>query len=223
MLEASDGIRVFLAHEHDVVRRGMRAWLSDEDGIEVVGEATGAAEARARIPAAGPHVALLDAGLPDRSGVEVCRELGASMPDLACLIVATLPDDDALYDAVMAGASGYVLTAISGVDLIGAIRTVAAGESLLDPRSTSRMMRRMREETTREDPLAVLSGQERQVFELIGEGLTNRQIGERIFVAEKTVKNYVSGVLAKLDMQRRTQVASYAARLRAESSLDSPR
>ncbi|MFC3994975.1 LuxR C-terminal-related transcriptional regulator [Nocardiopsis sediminis] len=221
MLEANDGIRVFLAHEHDVVRRGMRAWLTDDDGIEVVGEATGAAEARARIPAAAPHVALLDAGLPDRSGVEVCRELGASMPDLACLIVASLPDDDALYDAVMAGASGYVLTGISGADLIGAIRTVAAGESLLDPRSTSRMMRRMREEA-REDPLAVLSGQERQVFELIGEGLTNRQIGERIFVAEKTVKNYVSGVLSKLDMQRRTQVASYAARLRAESSLDPP-
>nr|WP_218909585.1 response regulator transcription factor [Nocardiopsis sinuspersici] len=204
-----------MVDDHDVVRRGVGALISDEPDIEVVGEAAGAAEAIARIPAVGPDVALLDVRLPDGSGVEVCREVRSRMPELACLMLTSYADDDALYDAVMAGASGYVLKQIHGSDLVGAIRTVAAGGSLLDPRSTARIMRRMREGAAHEDPLAALSDQERRVFELIGEGLTNRQIGERVFLAEKTVKNYVSSVLSKLEMQRRTQVAAYAAKLKS--------
>ncbi|NYH54451.1 DNA-binding NarL/FixJ family response regulator [Nocardiopsis arvandica] len=215
MAEDDGSIRVFLVDDHDVVRRGVGALISDEPDIEVVGEAAGAAEAIARIPAVGPDVALLDVRLPDGSGVEVCREVRSRMPELACLMLTSYADDDALYDAVMAGASGYVLKQIHGSDLVGAIRTVAAGGSLLDPRSTARIMRRMREGAAHEDPLAALSDQERRVFELIGEGLTNRQIGERVFLAEKTVKNYVSSVLSKLEMQRRTQVAAYAAKLKS--------
>ncbi|GAA1774501.1 MULTISPECIES: response regulator transcription factor [Streptomonospora] len=216
MAEAHAPIRVFLVDDHDVVRRGVGALLGDEPDIEVVGEAAGAAEATARIPAVRPDVALLDVRLPDGSGVEVCRQVRSDLPDLACLMLTSYADDDALYDAVMAGASGYVLKQIHGSDLVGAIRTVAAGESLLDPRSTARMMRRIREDAQRTDPLAELSDQERRIFELIGEGLTNRQIGERIFLAEKTVKNYVSSVLAKLEMQRRTQAAAYAAQLKSQ-------
>ncbi|MUL41544.1 response regulator transcription factor [Streptomonospora sp. PA3] len=212
----NDSIRVFLVDDHDVVRRGVGALLGDEADIEVVGEAASAAEATARIPAVQPDVALLDVRLPDGSGVEVCREVRSRLPDLACLMLTSYADDDALYDSVMAGASGYVLKQIHGSDLVGAIRTVAAGESLLDPRSTARMMRRIREDAERKDPLAALSDQERRIFELIGEGLTNRQIGERIFLAEKTVKNYVSSVLSKLEMQRRTQAAAYAAQLKSQ-------
>src|SRR5690606_38633359 len=194
--ETHGTIRVFLLDDHDVVRRGITALLGDEDDIEVVGEAATAAEAVARIPAARPDVAVLDVRLPDGSGVEVCREVRSRLPDLACLMLTSYADDDALYDAVMAGAAGYVLKQIHGSDLVGAVRTVAAGESLLDPRSTARMLRRMREQAARKDPLSELSEQERRIFELIGEGLTNRQIGERTFLAEKTVKNYVSSVLA---------------------------
>ncbi|MBV2364149.1 response regulator [Streptomonospora nanhaiensis] len=215
MPDTSGPIQVFLVDDHDVVRRGVGALLGDEDDIEVVGEAGTAAEAIARIPAVRPDVALLDVRLPDGTGVEVCREVRSHLPSLACLMLTSYADDDALYEAVMAGASGYVLKQIHGSDLVGAIRTVAAGESLLDPRSTARMLRRIREDAQREDPLAALSEQERRVFELIGEGLTNRQIGERVFLAEKTVKNYVSSVLAKLEMQRRTQAAAYAARLKS--------
>ncbi|GAB3447706.1 response regulator transcription factor [Streptomonospora sediminis] len=215
MAENDGPIRVFLVDDHDVVRRGVGALLSDEADIEVVGEAASAAEATARIPAAQPDVALLDVRLPDGSGVEVCREVRSGLPDLSCLMLTSYADDDALYDSVMAGASGYVLKQIHGSDLVGAIRTVAAGESLLDPRSTARMMRRIREDADRKDPLAALSDQERRIFELIGEGLTNRQIGEHIFLAEKTVKNYVSSVLSKLEMQRRTQAAAYAAQLKS--------
>ncbi|GAA1073796.1 response regulator transcription factor [Nocardiopsis composta] len=217
MSETHGTIRVFLLDDHDVVRRGITALLGDEDDIEVVGEAATAAEAVARIPAARPDVAVLDVRLPDGSGVEVCREVRSRLPDLACLMLTSYADDDALYDAVMAGAAGYVLKQIHGSDLVGAVRTVAAGESLLDPRSTARMLRRMREQAARKDPLSELSEQERRIFELIGEGLTNRQIGERTFLAEKTVKNYVSSVLAKLEMERRTQAAAYAARLKAEA------
>ncbi|GAA3746987.1 response regulator transcription factor [Salinactinospora qingdaonensis] len=218
MANNDDSIRVFLVDDHDVVRRGVGALLNDESDIEVVGEAAGAGEAIARIPAVRPQVALLDVRLPDGSGVEVCREVRSRLPDLACLMLTSYADDDALYDSVMAGASGYVLKQIHGSDLVSAIRTVASGESLLDPRSTARMMRRMREEAERTDPLAALSDQERRIFELIGEGLTNRQIGERIFLAEKTVKNYVSSVLSKLDMQRRTQAAAYAAQMKSQAS-----
>ncbi|MFC7331095.1 response regulator [Marinactinospora rubrisoli] len=218
MPEPKNDIRVFLVDDHDVVRRGVTALLESEPDVVVVGEAGTAAEAVARIPAARPDVAVLDVRLPDGSGVEVCREVRSRLPDVACLMLTSFPDDDALYDAIMAGASGYVLKQIHGSDLVRAVRTVASGRSLLDPRSTARMLDRLREEAHHQDPLAALTDQERRIFDLIGEGLTNRQIGERIFLAEKTVKNYVSSVLAKLAMQRRTQAAVYAARLKAESA-----
>ncbi|WP_017570205.1 response regulator transcription factor [Nocardiopsis halotolerans] len=222
MQEESRAIRVFLVDDHDVVRRGITALLQDEGDIEVVGEAATAAEALGRVPAARPDVAVLDVRLPDGSGVEVCRELRSRFPDLVCLMLTSYSDDEALHDAVMAGAAGYVLKQIHGSDLVGAVRTVASGESLLDPHSTSLVMRRIREGAEPADPLAGFSPQERRVFELIGEGLTNRQIGERIFLAEKTVKNYVSSVLSKLDMQRRTQAAAYAARLKGRGTRGGP-
>ncbi|MDA2812751.1 response regulator transcription factor [Nocardiopsis sp. RSe5-2] len=211
-------IRVFLVDDHDVVRRGAAALLEEEEDISVVGEAGSAAEAEARIPAARPDVALLDVRLPDGSGVGVCREMRSRLPGLSCLMLTSYADDDALYDSVMAGASGYVLKQIHGSDLVGAVRTVAAGGSLLDPRSTARMMRRMREADAARNPVDELSEQERRIFELIGEGLTNRQIGERVYLSEKTVKNYVSSVLSKLDMRRRTQAAALAARLKSEAA-----
>ncbi|AAZ57068.1 response regulator transcription factor [Thermobifida fusca] len=218
MAETADPIRVFLVDDHDVVRRGITAFLESEGDIEVVGEAATAADAIARIPAVRPDVAVLDVRLPDGSGVEVCREVRSRLPELACLMLTSYSDDEALYQAVMAGASGYVLKQIHGSDLVGAVRTVAGGGSLLDPQSTARIMERLRERERREDPLAKLTEQERRIFELIGEGLTNREIGERVFLAEKTVKNYVSSILAKLDMQRRTQAAAYAAQLKAEAA-----
>ncbi|WP_046470698.1 response regulator transcription factor [Allosalinactinospora lopnorensis] len=215
--ESASLIRVFLLDDHAVVRRGLIALLEDEGDIEIVGEAESAAQALTRIPAASPDVAVLDVRLPDGDGVKVCREIRSEYPDVACLMLTSYADDDALYDAVMAGASGYVLKQIHGSDLVGAVRTVAAGGSLLDSGSTGRMLKRMREQAERKDPLRQLSDQERRVFELIGEGLTNRQIGERMFLAEKTIKNYVSSLLAKLSMRRRTQAAAYAAQLKHES------
>ncbi|GAA1256629.1 response regulator transcription factor [Sphaerisporangium rubeum] len=188
--------------------------LEAEDDIEVIGEAGTAESAVARIPALRPDVAVLDVRLPDGSGVEVCREVRSRVPGLNCLMLTSYADDDALFEAVMAGASGYVLKQIHGSDLVGAVRTVAAGQSLLDPQTTAAMLHRLRDQATRKDPLAVLSDQERTILELIGEGLTNRQIGERMFLAEKTVKNYVSNLLSKLNMQRRTQAAALAARLK---------
>lgn len=211
-------IRVFLLDDHEVVRRGVAALLSAEDDIEIVGEAGTAEQALARIPAARPDVAVLDVRLPDGDGVSVCREIRSRMPEVACLMLTSFEDEEALFDAVMAGAAGYVLKQIHGSDLVGAVRTVAGGGSLLDPQSTARIMERLRERERREDPLAKLTEQERRIFELIGEGLTNREIGERVFLAEKTVKNYVSSILAKLDMQRRTQAAAYAAQLKAEAA-----
>ena len=211
-------IRVFLMDDHEVVRRGVAALLSAEDDIEIVGEAGPAAEALARIPAARPDVAVLDVRLPDGDGVSVCREIRSAMPEVACLMLTSFDDETALFDAVMAGAAGYVLKQIHGSDLVGAVRTVASGQSLLDPRSTARMLERLRERQERKDPLQALTGQERQILELIGEGLTNRQIGERMFLAEKTVKNYVSNLFAKLGMHRRTQAAAYAAQLKAEDA-----
>jgi DNA-binding NarL/FixJ family response regulator len=211
-------IRVFLLDDHEVVRRGVAAMLSAEPDIEVVGEAATAAQAVARIPAIRPDVAILDVRLPDGDGVSVCRAVRSQLPGLACLMLTSYADDDALFEAVMAGASGYVLKQIHGSDLVGAVRTVARGQSLLDSGSTARMLRRLRDRTERKDPLAGLSTQERHILELIGEGLTNRQIGERMFLAEKTVKNYVSNLLAKLDMHRRTQVAALSAQIRAGRS-----
>ena len=213
---AEQSINVFLLDDHEVVRRGVAALLSAEPDLEVVGEAGTAAQALARIPALRPDVAILDVRLPDGDGVSVCREIRSRLPEVACLMLTSFADDDALFDAVMAGAAGYVLKQIHGTDLVGAVRTVASGQSLLDPRSTARMLERLREQASKKDPLAALSEQERRILELIGEGLTNRQIGERMYLAEKTVKNYVSNLLAKLDMQRRTQAAALAAQLKAE-------
>jgi DNA-binding NarL/FixJ family response regulator len=206
-------ISVFLVDDHEIVRRGVRDLLEAEPDITVVGEAGTAASALARIPALKPDVAVLDIRLPDGDGVTVCREIRSRMPQVGCLMLTSFSDDEALFDAIMAGAAGYVLKQIRGTDLIGAVRTIASGQSLLDPEAASRVMRRMREQATRADPLAGLTDQERRILELIGEGLTNRQIGDRMFLAEKTVKNYVSALFAKLGMQRRAQAAAYAARV----------
>ncbi|GLV51100.1 DNA-binding response regulator [Thermobispora bispora] len=210
---------MFLVDDHEVVRRGVAALLEAEPDIEIVGEAGTVESALARVPALKPDVAILDVRLPDGSGVDLCRDLRSKLPNLACLMLTSYADDEALFNAVMAGAAGYVLKQIHGSDLVGAVRTVASGQSLLDPATTASMLRRLREQAAKKDPLAALSDQERQILELIGEGLTNRQIGERLFLAEKTVKNYVSTLLSKLNMQRRTQAAALAARLKAERSL----
>jgi len=212
--EESSKITVFLLDDHEVVRRGVRDLLEAEPDITVIGEAGTTVSALARIPALRPDVAILDVRLPDGDGVTVCREIRSRMPEVACLMLTSFTDDDALFDAIMAGAAGYVLKQIRGTDLVGAVRTVASGQSMLDPRAASQVMERLRSNARQPDPLAGLSGQERRILELIGEGLTNRQIGERMFLAEKTVKNYVSSLFAKLGMQRRTQAAAYAARLR---------
>jgi DNA-binding NarL/FixJ family response regulator len=206
-------IRVFLLDDHEIVRRGVRELLEAEADLEVVGEASTAAEALARVPASRPDVAVLDVRLPDGDGVTVCRELRSQMPELACLMLTSFADDEALFDAIMAGAAGYVLKQIRGNDLVGAVRTVAAGGSLLDPKAAAAVMERMRAPKVA-DPLAALTEQERRILELIGEGLTNRQIGERMFLAEKTVKNYVSNLLSKLGLQRRTQAAVLATEVR---------
>jgi DNA-binding NarL/FixJ family response regulator len=209
----SGQIGVFLLDDHEIVRMGVRDLLEAEPDIAVVGEAGTAASALARIPALRPDVAVLDVRLPDGDGVSVCREIRSKMPGVACLMLTSFGDDEALFDAIMAGAAGYVLKQIRGTDLVGAVRTVAAGGSLLDPQAASKVMARMRDRAAAADPLAGLTEQERRILELIGEGLTNRQIGERLFLAEKTVKNYVSSLFAKLGMARRTQAAAYAARI----------
>jgi DNA-binding NarL/FixJ family response regulator len=206
-------IKVFLLDDHEIVRRGVRDMLEAEPDISVVGEAATAESALARIPALQPDVAVLDVRLPDGDGVTVCREIRSRMPEVACLMLTSFGDDEALFDAIMAGAAGYVLKQIRGTDLVGAVRTVARGESMLDPDAAGRVLARIRDQATRTDPLAGLTQQERKILELIGEGLTNRQIGERLFLAEKTVKNYVSALFAKLGMERRTQAAAYASRI----------
>jgi two-component system response regulator DevR len=216
--EARQPIAVFLLDDHEIVRRGVRDLLESEPDIEVIGEAGTAASAVARIPALRPDVAVLDLRLPDGDGVSVCREVRSLLPELSCLMLTSFSDEKALFEAIMAGASGYVLKQILGSDLVGAVRTVASGGSLLDPGAASRVLNRMREMAVRRDPLAELTGQERRVLELIGEGLTNRQIGERMFLAEKTVKNYVSAVFAKLGMERRTQAAAYATQLKNDAA-----
>ncbi|WP_305094141.1 response regulator transcription factor [Prescottella sp. R16] len=205
--------RVFLVDDHEIVRRGLIDLLGSAPDLTVVGEAASVGEAMARIPATGVDVAVLDVRLPDGNGVELCRDLRTVLPDLRCLMLTSYADDEALFDAVMAGASGFVLKQILGTDLISAVRTVGTGGSLLDSRATAALMQRIRSERTA-DPLADLSDQERAVFDLIGEGLTNREIAERLFLAEKTIKNYVSRLLAKLGMQRRTQAAVLATELR---------
>lgn len=212
-------IKVFLLDDHEVVRRGVHELLSVEEDIEIVGEAGTAADALVRIPATRPDVAVLDVRLPDGSGVEVCREVRSQDEDVKCLMLTSFADDEALFDAIMAGASGYVLKAIRGNELLSAVRDVAAGKSLLDPIATARVLERLRDggRTGRgDDRLANLTEQERKILDLIGEGLTNRVIGERLHLAEKTIKNYVSSLLSKLGMERRSQAAAYVARLQAE-------
>ncbi len=204
-------IRVFLLDDHEIVREGVRTLLEGTDGIEVVGEAGTAAEAIARIPPTRPHVAILDVQLPDGSGVEVCRDVRSAHPEIKCLMLTSFSDDEALFEAVVAGASGYLLKQVRGTDIVDAVRRVAAGQSLLDPTLVGRVMDRVRQPPKEDERLARLTGQERKILALIAEGLTNRQIAERMFLAEKTVKNYVSNLLAKLGMERRTQAAVFGA------------
>ncbi|MEV0678883.1 response regulator transcription factor [Actinosynnema sp. NPDC050436] len=208
------GAKVFLVDDHEVVRVGVRELLTGADDLDVVGEAGSVAEALARVPVSGADVAVLDVRLPDGNGIELCRELRSLLPDLKCLMLTSFTDDEALFDAIMAGASGFVLKRILGTDLVSAVRTVAAGESLLDARSTSALLNRIRREREQGDPVRVLTDQERVVLDHIGRGLTNRQIAEEMFLAEKTIKNYVSHLLAKLGLERRTQAAVLATRLR---------
>jgi DNA-binding NarL/FixJ family response regulator len=205
-------IRVFLLDDHEVVRRGLRELLEAAGDIEVVGESGLAEEARRRIPALRPDVAVLDGRLPDGSGIDVCRDVRSAHPEIAALILTSYDDDEALFAAIMAGAAGYVLKQIRGHDLVDAVRRVAAGQSLLDPAVTTAVLDRLRQGPPQDTALAPLTEQERRILELIGEGLTNRQIGERMFLAEKTVKNYVSSLLSKLGMQRRTQAAVFASK-----------
>jgi DNA-binding NarL/FixJ family response regulator len=203
-------IRVFLLDDHEVVRRGLKDLLEADGDIVVVGESGLALEAARRIPALRPHVAVLDGRLPDGSGIDVCREVRSAHPEIAALILTSYDDDEALFSAIMAGAAGYVLKQIRGNDLVDAVRRVAAGQSLLDPAVTARVLDRLRAGPEEDKALAPLTDQERRILELIGEGLTNRQIAERMFLAEKTVKNYVSSLLGKLGMERRTQAAVFA-------------
>ena len=209
----ADVVTVVLVDDHEVVRRGVRDLLSVEPDIDVVGEAANASEALARIPALRPDVAVLDVRLPDGNGVALCRDLKSTMPDLNVLMLTSFSDDDALFDAIMAGASGYVLKHIGGADLVDAIRRVGRGGSLLDPAVTARVLERLRTPPQEDPALQSLTEQERRILDLVAEGLTNRQIAERMFLAEKTVKNYVSSLLAKLGLERRTQAAVYGARI----------
>jgi two-component system, NarL family, response regulator DevR len=212
-------LKVFLTDDHEVVRRGVADLLEEEPDLTVVGQASTVAESLARIPAVLPDVAVLDVRLPDGNGVELCRELRSLMPGLNCLMFTSYPDEQATVDAIMAGAGGYVIKDITGLGLISAVRTVGAGRSLLDNRAAAALMNRLRSgaESDRPGPLAGLTDQERTVLDLIGEGLTNRQIAERMFLAEKTVKNYVSRLLTKLGMERRTQAAVLATELRSRT------
>src|SRR5687767_11207428 len=208
----TDPIRVFLLDDHEVVRRGLHDLLESEGDIEIVGESGSAREATARIPALRPDVAVLDGRLPDGSGIDVCRDVRSIDPTIKALILTSYDDDDALFSAIMAGAAGYVLKQVRGTDLLETVRRVADGQSMLDPAVTAQVLERLRRGPEKSDALAGLTDRERQILELIGEGLTNRQIGERIFLAEKTIKNYVSSLLAKLGLERRTQAAVFATR-----------
>lgn len=214
-MTATAPVRVFVLDDHELVRRGLRDLLEDAGGLEVVGESGSAREAARRIPALRPDVCVLDARLPDGSGIDVCRDVRSVDPSIRALILTSYDDDDALFTAIMAGASGYVLKQVGSSDLVDAIRHVAAGGSLLDPAVTARVLDRVRRGGEAEQPaeLRRLTEQERRILALIAEGLTNRQIGERMYLAEKTVKNYVSSLLAKLGLERRTQAAVLAAKL----------
>jgi len=211
---------VFLLDDHEIVRTGLRTLLEATDDLEVVGEAGTSAEALSRIPALRPDVAILDVRLPDGSGVEVCRDIRSQLPTTACIMLTSYADDEALFASIMAGSSGYVLKQVGGTSLVDDIRRVAAGGSLLDPALTERVLQRLREGPAEEPLLATLTHQERRILDLIAEGKTNRQIAEAMYLAEKTVKNYVSNLLTKLGMERRTQAASYATRIHERSERD---
>ncbi len=206
-------IRIFLLDDHEIVRTGLRSLFEATEGFAVVGEAATAGEALDRIPPTNPHVAILDVRLPDGTGIEVCREIRSTRPDIACVMLTSYADDEALFAAIMAGASGYVLKQVGGSDLVGDVRKVAEGQSLLDPALSQQVLDRLREGPDEDPLLAGLTPQERRILDLIAEGKTNRQIATELFLAEKTVKNYVSNMLAKLGMERRTQAASYATRM----------
>ncbi|MGW0081092.1 response regulator [Streptomyces sp. NPDC003393] len=218
-------VRVFLLDDHEVVRRGVHDLLNDEPDMEVVGEAATAEQALVRVPALRPDVAVLDVRLPDGDGVTVCRELRSRLPELACLMLTSFDDEEALLDSIMAGASGYVLKQIQGSDLVSAVRTVARGQSLLDPSATTKLMARLRGDRQQQEEPDVLPGlteREREILDLIGEGLTNRQIGRRLYLAEKTVKNHISRLLAKLGVERRVQAAVIATQARDRLRGQSP-
>jgi two-component system response regulator DevR len=214
MAEETEHVRIYLLDDHEIVRRGLRDLFDDEPDFEVVGESGSALEAQRRIPALRPDVAVLDARLPDGSGIDVCRTVRSVDPSIRALILTSYDDDEALFAAIMAGAAGYVLKQIGTNDLVDTVRRVAAGQSLLDPAVTQRVLERVRSGNAGQpEELERLTDQERKILELIAEGLTNRQIGERMFLAEKTVKNYVSSVLSKLGLERRTQAAVLASKL----------
>ncbi|MGW7456272.1 response regulator [Streptomyces sp. NPDC054797] len=228
--KAEAPIRVFLLDDHEVVRRGLQDLLRAEPDMDVVGEASTADQALARAPALRPDVAVLDVRLPDSDGITVCRELRSRMPELACLMLTSFDDEDALLDAIMAGAAGYVLKQIKGTDLVAAVRTVATGQSMLDPATTARLMHSLRDPVAAQAPddrrLAVLTERERAVLELIGQGLTNRQIGKQLYLSEKTVKNHISRLLGKLGVEHRVQAAVIAAQVHGHKDVhgyDEPR
>jgi two-component system, NarL family, response regulator DevR len=206
-------VRVFLVDDHEVVRRGLVDLLGSDPELEVVGEASTVGEALVKIPALRPDVAVLDVRLPDGTGIELCRDLLSDLPELRCLMLTSYTSDEAMLDAILAGASGYVVKDIKGMELARAIKDVGAGKSLLDNRAAAALMAKLRGTAERKDPLSGLTAQERTLLGLLGEGLTNKQIAARMFLAEKTVKNYVSRLLAKLGMERRTQAAVFASKL----------
>ena len=211
-------LRVFLVDDHEVVRRGVADLLDEAEDLTVVGQAGSVSQALARIPALRPDVAVLDVRLPDGNGIELARDLRAKLPELKCLMLTSYTDEQAMLDAIMAGASGYVVKDIKGFDLVSAVREVGAGKSLLDGHAAAALMAKLREGAAKKGPLSHLSDQERTLLGLIGEGLTNRQISERMFLAEKTVKNYVSRLLTKLGMERRTQAAVLATEIRNQTT-----
>lgn len=206
-------VTVFLVDDHEVVRRGLVGLLSADPELDIVGEAGSVAQAIAQIPTLRPDVAVLDVSLPDGNGIQLCRDLLSCLPDLKCLMLTALTADEAMLDSILAGASGYVVKDIKGMALAEAIKKVGAGQSLLDNRAAAALMAKLREAAHHRDPLSTLTDQERELLDLLGEGLTNKQIADRMFLAEKTVKNYVSRLLSKLGMQRRTQAAVFASRL----------
>lgn len=215
---AEVSVRVFLLDDHEIVRAGLRSLLEGEDGFEVVGEAATTAEALDRIPPTRPDVAILDVRLPDGSGIEVCREIRSNSPEIACVMLTSYADDEALFAAIMAGAAGYILKQVGATSLVEDIRRVAAGYSLLEPALTQRVLERLRDPSGEDPLLASLTPQEHRILDLVAEGQTNRQIAATLYLAEKTVKNYVSNLLAKLGMERRTKAATYATRVAERSA-----